>query len=461
MTPRTLVAAIALTLGATSQPLLAAVCKPNAATPFSASAPDAVHGFPRVLADAEGVSLVICNAVTDPAGAGGCFYDPPIAGNTFSQAIGFGAEAFWFLSEASFSDPEGQGYNVLVVLAAESAFATEVPTAGEQFPFTRLRVRIDAPVAGLYTLTHPYGKKSWTVTTPGRRAINDTSDVQLFAAPDVLLNDGDVPARTNQGVVGPWLRWTTSGADGLQAGERTAPAGYLGDGATPHTVVGSPCGTNFVELVVTDLVTGAEIKRVRSDRFIVQGMLAPDAERITPLVVDSAYYARNGNDVKVHVFATAPTTARLNVRALDVVGTSETELAAGPLASEGTGRFYTTLAVSGSGNLPEALVVQADNSPVSPSRSQRVAVTDLVTVSAASASCASSPGGTSDCSVSVSAVSSDPDATLTLDLGGGRVSTRLSGAGTTFTVAGLSALPASVKVSSDRKGSASKPLTIN
>ncbi|MDP4300561.1 hypothetical protein [Leptothrix discophora] len=458
MNSRKLAAAISLILGVTTSPLMAAVCKPNAATPFSASAPDPVNGFPRVLADSEGVSLVLCNGLSDPANIGGCFFDPVIPGNAFSADIGFGAEGFWFLSEASFSDPQGAGYNVLLVMGAEAAFMTETPVNGEQFPFTRLRVRIDAPVAGIYTLTHPYGSKTWTVTAPGRRAINDTSDIQLFAAPDVVLNDGDVPARTNQGVVGPWLRWTTSAADGMLPGERAAPAGFLGDGATPHTVVGSPCGTNYAELVVKHPTTGAEITRFRSNLFTVQGMQAPDTERITPLVVDSAYYAKNGNEVKVHVFATAPTTARVNAQVLDVTDALSTEVAAGPLASDRTGRFYATLPASSSGNVPEALVVQADNSPVSPSRSQRLALTDLVTVTAANASCAS---GTSNCTVTVSALSSDPDAQLTLDLGGNRTSTRLSGTGTTFSVTDLTALPASVKVSSDKKGSASKPLTIN
>ena len=455
MHTRTLAAAIALIVGSVSQPLSAAICKPDAATPFSASAPDPVHGFPSVLADSEGVSLVICNARTDPAGAGGCFYDPVIAGNAFSDAIGFGAEAFWFLAESSFSDASGT--NVLVVMAAESAFTTEVPAPGEQFPFTRMRVRIDAPVAGVYTLTHPYGRKTWRVTAPGRRAINETSDIQLYPAPDVVLNDGDVPARSNQGNVGPWLRWTSSSADGLLAGERAAPTGYLGDGATPHTVVGSPCGTNHVELVVTDLNTGAELRRLRSNLFTVQGKLAPDAARITPLTIDSAYYSKNGAQVKVHVFATAPTTARLQAQALDVGAAGETLLASGALASEGTGRFYATLQASTSGNLPEALVVQADNSPTSPSRSQRVVLTDLVTIGSASARCASA---TTDCSVSVSAASSDPDAVLTLDLGGGRTATAVSGTGATLSVTGLTALPASVKVSSDRQGSARKPLTV-
>ncbi len=458
MTQRKLAAAIALILGVAASPLMAAVCKPNAATPFSASAPDAINGFPRVLADSEGVSLVLCNPTTDPTNIGGCFFDPVIPGNAFSEAIGFGGEGFWFLSEANFADPQGAGYNVLIVMGAEAAFAAGTPNPGEQFPFTRLRVRIDAPVAGVYKLTHPYGSKEWVVTAPGRRAINDTADIQLFAAPNVVLEAGDVPARTNQGVVGPWLRWTTSAADGLQPGEQLAPEGFLGDGATPHTVVGSPCGTNYAELTVTDLNTGALITRFRSDRFTVQGLMAPDAERITPLVVNNAYYAKNGSQVDLHVFSTAPTTASVNARAIDVTGGIETEMAAGPLLSENTGRFFQSFRVSDTGNLPEAVIVQASNLPISPARSQRVAVTDLVTIGSASASCAAA---TNNCTVNVTATSSDPDAQLTLDLGGGRTFIAPAAAGASFSVPGLSALPASVKVSSDRKGSASKPLTIN
>ncbi|RZS58028.1 hypothetical protein [Sphaerotilus mobilis] len=458
MTQRKLAAAIALILGVATSPLMAAVCKPNAATPFSASAPDAVNGFPRVIADSEGVSLVICNPLSDPGNVGGCFFDPVIPGNAFSEAIGFGAEGFWFLSEANFADPQGAGYNVLIVMGAEAAFAAENPAQGEQFPFTRLRVRIDAPVAGVYKLTHPYGSKEWVVTAPGRRAINDTADIQFFAAPNVVLEEGDVPARTNQGVVGPWLRWSTSEANGLQPGEQQAPAGFLGDGATPHTVVGSPCGTNYAELTVTDLVTGAEITRFRTDRFTVQGLMAPDAERITPLVIDNAYYSKNGSQVDLHVFTTAPTTASVNARAMDVTPTGEVEMVAGPLLTENTGRFYQSFRVSDVGNLPESVIVQASNLPISPARSQRLAVTDLVTIGTASASCAAN---TTNCTVNVTATSSDPDAQLTLDIGGGRTFNASAAAGASFTVTGLSGLPARVKVSSDRKGSASKPLTIN
>lgn len=50
-----------------------------------------------------------------------------------------------------------------------------------------------------------------------------------------------------------------------------APAGFFGDPATPHTVTGSPSGTNELTVEVLDSITG-QFRRVAStDQFTVLG----------------------------------------------------------------------------------------------------------------------------------------------------------------------------------------------
>ena len=60
--------------------------------------------------------------------------DPVIAGDLFSEQIGFGAEAFWWLADALPANPAGLG---LVVFGMEAAWANELPGRGDWFPFTR------------------------------------------------------------------------------------------------------------------------------------------------------------------------------------------------------------------------------------------------------------------------------------------------------------------------------------
>jgi hypothetical protein len=453
MTSRTkLAAAIVLMIGTTS-PLMAAVCKPNAATPFAASAPQIPgNGFASFLTDSEGVGVEIC---TD---AGLCIFDDVLV-NDFAQANGFGAEGFWYSAEARFNS---SNTSVLLVMAAEAAFLTEIPVDGDQFPFTRLRVRLDLPAAGTYTLVHPYGKKVYTVSAGGRRAVNDTTDIELQAAKDVVLPEGEIPAVNNRGVVGPWLRWTNTTSEGLLAGETPPPAGYIGNAAVAHTVVGSPCNQNFTTLTGVS-ATNQPISvdpnnsdgdndpyTLTTNRFFVSGKLS--GQTVTPLVINQAYYTKNGGKVDVHVFATAPTTATLTVAA------ESNNIAPLALNTEHTGRFFQSFEASTTGQVPTSLTVQATNGITSPARTlSNVPVADLVTITKAEARCTRVAPNPAQCNLTVDALSSDPGAaTLTITVG---TQTQALVNGTT-TFPGLSALPSSVTVTSDKLGTAAKPLTV-
>jgi hypothetical protein len=85
--------------------------------------------------------------------------------NPFSVQIGFGAEAFWWISSAATA-------NGLMVLGMEGAFPAGLQN-GQQLAFTRIRARATAPLAGTATITTPFG----TFTDAGCPAINTTIDI--------------------------------------------------------------------------------------------------------------------------------------------------------------------------------------------------------------------------------------------------------------------------------------------
>ena len=119
-----------------------AACPPGVVEPLLSGPENTNNGFPLWIMDQTGLALQIC---LDTA-VGGCFFDPLDPANPFSVQVGFGPEAFWWLAGASI-DVTGGGIAELG-MAAEAAWAAEVPNDGDQFPFTRLRIRIDTPGSG-------------------------------------------------------------------------------------------------------------------------------------------------------------------------------------------------------------------------------------------------------------------------------------------------------------------------
>jgi len=134
-------------------------------TPDAVTNPDG-HGFPLWVADSTGVQLDLVPG----------FGDPVIPGNAFSEATGFGAEAFFYSAESLMDLPSGG--KALLVLAIEAAYGAEDPQDGDQFLFARVRIRIDAPSIGEYKVYHPWSltPEVFTVATVDDRNINSTHD---------------------------------------------------------------------------------------------------------------------------------------------------------------------------------------------------------------------------------------------------------------------------------------------
>lgn len=219
--------------------------------------PEGEHGFPMWLKDngwagQEPIQLDLC--LDDPL----CpvVDDRPDPAQPTSWPDNFPGEAFWFASDTVVTV---DGEDVRLTLASEAAFGADSVQDNTQIGFGRVRVRGDAVFepGATYRFTHPYGVLDLTADVDGN--INYTEDLGAMNATGDF--SGLLEAR-----IGPFLRWTEG-----------APEGYLGDGATPHAVTGSPHDTNYfkVEKIAGaggDALGDPEVLG-ETDQFVVQGRM--------------------------------------------------------------------------------------------------------------------------------------------------------------------------------------------
>lgn len=225
----------------------------------------AANGYPGWYQD-------LGSATLQPAKLELCLDDPlcPIVGDLPDPGAplafpgNFPDESFWWAGDASF---DAGATRARLVLGAEAAFAGGTPKANDQIAFARIRVRADNLVPGAtYRVTHPYGVVDLEADEAG--SIFMTDDTGCLSAPCDF-------GQLLRGPVGPFLRWDAG-----------APAGYVGDGTTPHAVVGSPYGTNVFRMERTTTGAGvpldAPVTLGETDQFVVQGKLAELRVTATP-----------------------------------------------------------------------------------------------------------------------------------------------------------------------------------
>ena len=156
------------------------------------------NGYPLWYQDTLGVALDLCVPTTvnqlDP-----CLLAPlpgaPPPTLPFSFPDNWLDEFFWYGADATL-DFDGTN-SALLVQAVEAAFGGGPPAIGDQITFARIRIRIDAPVDGNYTVTYPYGEQVFPNVTAGIKAINVTSDIGIGAP-------GDFTGALNS-AIGPFL----------------------------------------------------------------------------------------------------------------------------------------------------------------------------------------------------------------------------------------------------------------
>jgi hypothetical protein len=236
------------------------------------------HGFPVWYKDDKNVRLEPCLDPSDPNCAAAAPLPDPSQPLSFPD--NFPDEMFYQLADSTITLPGGG--KAVSSFNLEGAFAGGDVKAGDQIVFGRIRFFYRGLQPGAtYRITHPFGVDELTADSSG--AIRFTEDGGLSV--------GNFGEALNSRL-GPFLKWDTG-----------APAGYLGDGATPHAVTGSPYNTNFVRIVaVKGPSDGTPLSPldVRDDQFTVMGKLATTGgvrvERVT-------YSRSSGGDGSLDVFA--------------------------------------------------------------------------------------------------------------------------------------------------------------
>ncbi|MEA2130286.1 MAG: hypothetical protein QOJ85_3177, partial [Solirubrobacteraceae bacterium] len=210
---------------------------------------DPVNGFPAWYEDADGTRLALC--IDDP----GC---PSTQGAGVASFTAPDGERFYQLASATATGANGQ--SATVDFNVEAAFLGR--TAADGITFGRIQVTLrDLQASSDYTITHPYGVGVWTTDANGDLLKGDRAAARDQVGCGNTPCDFDIALRTP---IGPFLTWDPA--------ESAPPAGYIGDGTTPHTVLGSPTGDNLIRVEGPGLPAGG----ITSNLFTVEGKLASD-----------------------------------------------------------------------------------------------------------------------------------------------------------------------------------------
>ncbi|MBI2196705.1 hypothetical protein HYU45_03820 [Candidatus Daviesbacteria bacterium] len=230
---------------------------------------DETTGFPASYQDALGTSVVSCLDGTDPncvlpAAGEEAGFDPT---QPTELGTNFPSEFFYWIAESDLLETPNGG-KTFFRMAVEGAFLNEEPLAGDQMVFGRLRLTgTGLEPNSVYTVTHPYGVDTYVTDELGivRRG-EGTEDIGCFGAPC------NFAAALQSRVFEGFLRWDSG-----------APAGYLGDAVTPHTVTGSPTGNNFFRIEGPGLGEGG----LFTNLFTVAGKLASTIGSTISGIVDT------------------------------------------------------------------------------------------------------------------------------------------------------------------------------
>ncbi|WP_130906502.1 MULTISPECIES: hypothetical protein [unclassified Pseudomonas] len=410
----------------------------------------ATGGFASWYQDSHGRTLDLClsKAVSSrvPSAPGApsymCVLNPTPGVFDDTQPIVFPSnfpdETFWFTGDGAIVDA-ARGIDLTYVSAVEAAFAAEEPKEGDQVSFGRIRIRVDVPTAGVYTITHPYGVDIFDVPAGGTRAINMTRDIGI-GTPKTY--DGALKSD-----IGPFLR-SVNGPYTETNPVTGAAEQFVGDPNLAEAFTGSPFNTNYIR------IEGPNGLDLRTTVMAISGKLST-VTRPTPLIAERSTYSRKAGEsapvAQQDVFVLAPpppATVKLDSNS-PVLNLTEADT---------TGHWYAQSAANPT--LPSNLVVTADNHlaiPTSTPTSISMPLTDLVVISRAEYSLNSGQ---------ITVVASTSDETsppvLTVTTGTGVAIGALSGDGAEKSLStGISPIPpAKVHVASSNGGSDTEEVVI-
>ncbi len=227
-------------------------------------------GFPDWYQDTTGMRIEPCLDVDDPF----CVvlpnpgvFDPALP---MDMPDNFPDEFFYSVIDSdTLATPGCNGTRpgkALLRIAVEGAFVNGLPADNEQMVFGRIRTRVSSGLCPNtdYTVTHPFGTMIiHTNEFGGVPVVTATEDIGC--AP-VTPQTCDFALALRGPVSQSFLRWDPAVAP-------LAPAGYLGDAATLHTITGATyepggLGTGFANYFV---VSNAGVEVLRTDQFTVMG----------------------------------------------------------------------------------------------------------------------------------------------------------------------------------------------
>lgn len=345
------------------------------------------NGYPTWYQDTDGLALDLCVPVTvdqmDACTVIAAPGQPPIVlPFSFEDANADGTpdnwldEFFWYGADAALTLP-GVG-DAILVQAVEAAFGIGPPGYGDQITFSRIRIRFDAPSAGSYTVTYPYGVESFPDVADGE-SIFFTSDIGIGAPGDF--------SGAMQGAIGPYLT-PVANIGGIIT--PTAPIAigngtFLTDGATPTLATGSPFNTNYFEICVANLTNSLDGKKgtpacVSTEDFIVFGKVHT-APIDSALNVSRATYSTHVGMPEAHIDVFASAEAGPGELTPDLTLGVENAPSAHMVGPRDPGGLYYGQAVVPIAFVPNSITVinSADTPP-----SARVAdLSDAVTISTA------------------------------------------------------------------------------
>lgn len=398
------------------------------------------HGRTLELCLSKAVSSRVASAPGAPAYM--CLLNPTPGVFDDTQPVVFPSnfpdEAFWFTGDGSIVDA-ARGIDLTYVSAVEAAFAAEEPVEGDQVSFGRIRIRVDVPTAGVYTITHPYGVDIFDVPAGGRRAINMTRDIGI-GTPKTY--DGALKSD-----IGPFLR-SVNGPYTETNPVTGSAEHFVGDPNLEEAFTGSPFNTNYIR------IEGPNGLDLRTTVMAISGKLAT-VVRPTPMITNRSTYSRKAGEsapvAQQDVFVMAPpppATVTLDSNS-PVLNLTEADT---------SGHWYAQSATNPT--LPSNLVVTADNHLAIPSSTPTtlsMPLTDLVVIQTAQYSL-------STAQITVVASTSDETSppVLTATTGTGIAIGALSGDGAVKSLAtGISPIPpANVRVTSSNGGSDTEEVVI-
>jgi hypothetical protein len=199
-------------------------------------------GLPSWYQDANGLQLAICEDGT-PA----CLSATPAT--LTDPAVG---EIFYNMATAVLTGPAGEKFTQIDSLQAG------LNASGNPAVFQRVRARVQrGQPNATYTVVEPFGTQ--TITTNAAGFGTTTQDIGCGVVAAGTCDFTLALATGVAGSVGPLLTWDAG-----------APAGYVGDGISAHTIIGSPLGTNFFNIGGPGLPLGG----LQTNTFRVVGKIA-------------------------------------------------------------------------------------------------------------------------------------------------------------------------------------------